>query len=216
MSPKQYQNLSNFVDQNLFNNIDETLVNNKTMVFLIPVPIAHLDYKKRAEKWFKFLYKNQFRKSINDDGLDHWDHENHKEEQKKLLDLIVKFGKKHQPKYIAIISGDVHSAGAASIKTRDNLNINQLISSAMVNHPPGLLIRLLMLFLSNKQSQIDQYELSLQRFGSNWKKTIYSRNFGFLYKAKGKGLKAYLRLEDNPDGYDFKQLAKFKNSDTRK
>jgi len=214
MSDNQYKNLKKLLSQKLFKSINDNhfLNKNKVINFVIPVPVAHLDYKKRTEALLKFWRQNRFIRSLHDDGLDHWDHEYHKEEQKNLLDLIIEFGNTHEPDYLNIISGDVHSAGAALVKNKENRLINQLIASPMVNHSPSYFTRAMMLLSANKESQISEYKLSLQRFGSNWKKTIYSRNFGFLYKAQGSGLKAYLRMENNPDGYDFKQLAKFKGS----
>ncbi|MBK9589351.1 MAG: hypothetical protein IPO50_12765 [Sphingomonadales bacterium] len=54
----------------------------------------------------KWLFRSDFRRSLNDDGLDHWDHHYHDAEQKRLIDLMYRLWRRaFNPKYVHIISG---------------------------------------------------------------------------------------------------------------
>ena len=214
MDRVQYQDLHAIKGQNLFATCPTSLRNQRVLLFVIPVPIAHLDYKRRAEKWLKWFFRSNFRNSLNDDGLDHWDHENHKQEQQKLVELMYDIADEVDPKYVHVISGDVHSAGAGRIvrTTGTKRHINQLISSAVVHKPIGKVRQLIVDWASNEKSGIPGYTIQVDKFGvgKNPPMTIYERNFGFLYKAKGSGIKFYLTLEHDHKNYQWDQPRQYK------
>lgn len=215
MSPGQYSDIKSILNDNLFANVTEKIEDQKVVLFVVPVPVAHLNYKQRAEKWLKSFSKNNFLHSMNDDGLDHWDHEEHCIEQKLLIDLMYEFGLKFEPKYIHIISGDVHSAGSGRITqtlpSGKRLIINQLISSAIVYKPVGWVSQKILNLVSNSKSIIKPYEVRIDTFGFGKfpPTTIYSRNYGYLFKAK-RGLKAYLKLESSKNKYVYDQPSSFR------
>lgn len=153
MSDGQYEELEHILnDISFFENVTKNKLLNKqrTILFIIPVPVAHLDYSKRAEGVLRHISKFNFQHnfSLGDDALDHWSHTCHNTEKKNLIDLIFSFGETFKPKYIHIISGDVHSAGVGRIKKlkpepidndpptgKDYRRVNQLVSSAIVHKP---------------------------------------------------------------------------------
>jgi hypothetical protein len=213
MSDQQYADLQDINESDLFKDCPAALDDQRVVLFAIPVPLAHLNYKRRVESWLRWLVKSDFRKSFDDDALDHWDHHRHEEEQKRLIDLIFAFGDKHNPKYVHIVSGDVHSAGAGRIKRTEGSKryVNQAISSAIVHSPIGKIAQWFVDLAANHVSEIEGYTVRTDHFGigPNAPVTIYDRNFGFLYKADGKGLKFYLALEHSENDYEWDQPPMF-------
>jgi len=213
MSDSQYSKLEAINHDGLFSACPSSLQPQRVLLFVVPVPIAHLNYKKRAEGWLAWFSKNNFRKSLDDDALDHWDHHRHEGEQKKLIDLIYAFGDEHDPKYVHIVSGDVHSAGAGRIErtTSEPRYVNQLISSAIVYKPIGKLLQRFVHWASEDITDIPGYRVRVDRFGigENAPANIYERNFGFLYKGDGLGTKFYLILEHNQEDYKWDQPRQF-------
>ena len=209
MSDEQYIELEAIKDSHLFATCPELLQSQRVLLFVVPVPIAHLNYKKRAESWLAWFSKNNFRKSLDDDALDHWDHHRHEIEQKRLIDLIYEFGDQFDPKYVHIVSGDVHSAGAGRIERTigDERYINQLISSAIVYKPIGKCLQRFVHWASDDITEIIGYRIRVDRFGisDSAPANIYERNFGFLYKADGYGTKFYLTLENHQNDYEWDQ-----------
>ncbi|MFT6435087.1 MAG: phosphodiesterase/alkaline phosphatase D-like protein [Candidatus Azotimanducaceae bacterium] len=211
MAPAQYKDLKKVLKGDLFSEIPEQISTERVLCFVVPVPLAHLNYSKLVEKALSKFSKTNFRKSMNDDALDHWDHANHKEEQKQLLDVMFDAGEKHAAKYVCVISGDVHTAGAATItKSQSRRKITQLISSAIVHKGPNKWQLALMKLVSSGKSQIPGYSLELKNFGSYKKHTINLRNFGIMGKAKHSGVVASLELE-NRTNLAHRTLNKFKN-----
>ncbi|GFE66984.1 alkaline phosphatase D family protein [Litoreibacter roseus] len=212
MSDLQYQELESVRDGSVFDQAKGELAKQRTFIFGIPVPVAHLNYKKRAEGLLGrlgWLFKGDFRKSLDDDALDHWDHHLHADEQKRLIDLLFSFGDRHDPKYIHIVSGDVHSAGAGRIERRQGAerHVNQLIASPIVYHPVGRFQQKIVHWVSEDVTDIPGYRVRVDRFGlgENAPANIYERNFGFLYKATGKGIMFYLTLEHDQEKYAWDQ-----------
>lgn len=209
MSDRQYHELAKYLKRDLFDDMPEKLQSQKTLLFSIPVPIAHLNYKKRTEGILRFQLKFHFRYSFNDDALDHWDHENHITEQKHLLDFIFNLADITAPTYAHIISGDVHSAGAGRIvKEGDDGTriVNEFISSPIVYKPIGRFQQFLLSRLSDQYSEVDGYQVSINKlgFGTKPAETIYQRNFAAFYKGQGMGLRVYFTFEneakhDQPD-----------------
>jgi len=213
MSDQQYRELEDIRDASVFDQALGDLAKQRTFVFGIPVPVAHLNYKKRAEGLLGrigWALKNNFVKSLDDDALDHWDHHLHEDEQKRLIDLLFSFGDIHQPKYIHIVSGDVHSAGAGRVERVQGTNkrhLNQLIASPIVYHPVGKFQQKIVHWVSEDVTDIPGYRVRVDRFGvgENAPANIYERNFGFLYKAEGKGIMFYLTLEHDQEKYAWDQ-----------
>jgi len=241
MSGKQYEELDNILcDTSFFSKTSgrKSLTKDKTILFVIPVPIAHLDYSNKAENFLKHISKLNFQQnfSLGDDALDHWAHDEHSSEQKYLIDLIFRFGEVFSPTYIHIISGDVHSAGVGRIKRlkseitekwsphgKDYLRVNQLVTSAIVHHPVGKIVQFFINILTSQTKNIEGYDIWVDDYGKpDKRKTIYERNFGYLEKRNGEGLKFYLELEssttkiepknDEVVDYNFDQPAKFEDS----
>ncbi len=217
MSQSQYDDIERIKNGNMFEATDASLSGQKVILFVMPVPVAHLNYKERAEKWMSFFFRRNFLSSFNDDGLDHWDHKKHEKEQEKLIEILFQFGDKFKPKYIHIISGDVHSAGAGRItRLNDNdgheYSISQLISSPIVYKPIGRLAQKFIGFVANKKSRIENYDVNVIEFGFEpfSPSTIFKRNFGFLYKSDGRGLKAYLTIEGDESEHLIAQPASYK------
>lgn len=242
MSGEQYKELESIAKgDTLFSATkdNEELANQKTILFVVPVPIAHLDYSTRSESFLNIISRFNFELSFSlaDDTLDHWSHDLHKIEQKRLFDLMYRFGEKSKPKYIHIISGDVHSAGVGRIKKLkhgaskqnpsgiDYLRINQLVSSAIVHSPASKLVQKTIERITKQTQSFDDYDIWIDDYGiQDMPKTIYDRNFAYLEKREKQGLKYYLELENSTSttggrninneeaDYNFDQPAKFENS----
>ena len=201
MSVSQFENVEDFRNKYLFEGMSEALSKEKVLLFAIAVPVAHLNYKKRTEKVLKWPIIKNFRYSLNDDALDHWDHSNHVRQQKRLLDTIFSLADHTSPKYVHIISGDVHSAGAGRI-VKESANelriVNEYISSPIVYKPIGRFQQYLLSKLSDEHSQVAGYKIGVYQFGFDPKKqkTIYQRNYGSFYKGDGMGLRVYFTYQN--------------------
>lgn len=222
MSDEQFEDLEEYLQKDLFEDVPEALSAQKVLLFSIPVPIAHLNYKERTERMLRWQLPFNFRYSFNDDALDHWDHGNHTGQQKRLLDYIFSLADHASPKYVHIISGDVHSAGAGRIiKESENevRVVNEFISSPIVYKPVGKIEQLLLSRLSDEYSEVEGYKIGIYRFGFDPKrpKTIYQRNFGCFYKGEGQGLRVYYTyqnmVEDDIPGQPSVYLRPIKGKD---
>ncbi len=93
----------------------------------------------------------------------------------------------------------------------DRIAKTQLISSAVVHESLGKPEQKLLELVSKTKSRIPGYVLELENFGSEEIKSVFSRNYSLLFKARGYGLKAYMRTKD--EIYEknnlYRQLAKF-------
>lgn len=210
MSKKQYNDLDKVLNKNLFQSIPESIEEERILCFVIPVPVAHLKYSKIIQRLLPVTGRKHFTSSLNDDAIDHWDHENHEPEQKNLLDILFDAGEKHKAKYVCIISGDVHTAGAATItKAEGNRKITQLISSAITHVAPSSWQRVAIAIGTKSESDVAGYNLKLKNFGNFKKFTISDRNFGILTKVSRGGLIASLLMEDR-ENLAHRTLNKFK------
>ncbi|GAB5501009.1 MAG: alkaline phosphatase D family protein [Pseudohongiellaceae bacterium] len=196
MAPSQYNDLDKVLARNLFAHIPHAISNERVLCFLIPVPVAHLNYSEFIEKFLSKISKNDFRNSMNDDAVDHWDHKNHSAEQKELLDRLFDAGNTHNAKYVCVVSGDVHIAGAATITdTHSKHKITQIISSGLIHRGPRKWQEVFLKLASYSKSKVAGYELDLKNFGSFKKNAVNLRNFGILTKAPHSGIVASLELE---------------------
>lgn len=188
MLPQHYSELSTSLNQKGLPINNNKLDENKTLCFVIPVPVAHLNYSLRAQRWMRRYARNRFRSSFNDDGIDHWDHDKHTKEHKQLLDTIIDIGMATSPKYVLIVSGDVHSAGASNVTKQvlsEIFTINQYISSAIVHKPVSKLKQYILDKFSSNESKVSDYNIKLKHYGPTKRKTFYSRNFAYFNRTNG-------------------------------
>ncbi len=187
--------------------------NMNVICFILPVPIAHRDYNSPGEKIYGFfsgLFNKirafNFGTTEDDDLVDHWDHVYHQKEQKRMLDLIFQFGARFKPKNLLIVSGDVHSGGAATVYKTDSHQsetATQIITSPIVNTPVSYNISELMGLVSKSTTRISGYLLNLRNFGSYKVANITARNY-VIVSEYGKRLIAnmYIQLDGKwPDKY---------------
>lgn len=211
MPKKQFKELEALNKKNLFKNTPPKLQDDKTLLFVISVPLAHMNFHKRTETFLKHLIRSNFQHKLhlNDDGLDHWDHETHQDAQKKLVDLIFNFGERHKPKFVSILSGDVHCAGSGRIKRiaehkdyskSGRRDVNQLVTSPISYEPTPWPLKLLYKYVASETTKIKGYSLKIDPFGySNSEekrpKIFYQRNYGVLFKDIRGGIQFWLDLE---------------------
>jgi hypothetical protein len=186
-----------------------------TICFVLPVPIAHRNYSTTMERIFSvvsgvFSFWRQFGFGIfeDDDLVDHWDHPKHEAEQKQMLDLMFKFAAKFKPKNLLIVSGDVHSGGAATVIKKEGLSevrATQIITSPIVNQPVGKLSSYLLGQVSKSLNRIPGYVLDLKNFGTYEQPNITARNYVIISvpeERKYPVAKIYIQENDKwPDDY---------------
>lgn len=119
---------------------------------------------------------------------------------KNLLEHIYDLADHSNPKYVHIISGDVHSAGYGRIEKESDdgiRKINEFISSPIVYKPVGKIFQLLLSWLSDKKSDIEGYDISVRPLGYGKKraKVIYEKNFACFFKKDNLPLRAYYTFE---------------------
>jgi phosphodiesterase/alkaline phosphatase D-like protein len=197
MDHKQYLAIANAViHQNKLN-----ITTAKDIVcFVLPVPIAYRDFSNILEKGVFYIHDRlrKFTKSGSDDLIDHWDHNYHKAEQKVMLDFIFEIGEIYNPKNLLIVSGDVHSSGAARITQHRKYNeqrfATQLVSSPMVNDSSGFMDKAKN-FISEDFKVVDNYSCNLLHFGDYPDKDFYHRNFMILKKVQDIKVVAHIFME---------------------
>lgn len=167
--------------------------------FVLPVPIAHRDFKNNFEKYSsKYFDKLLGFGMLTDDLIDHWDHDYHKPEQKVMMDFIFHWGEKFDIKYLVIVSGDVHCSGAASITRTSEFNkqkfATQLVSSPMVNKPSGIIAKIND-YISDNYKSFDNYSCHLLSFGNYRVKDVYARNFMIIKQNSGGKVCSILHME---------------------
>ena len=230
LSSEQYSNLdallkSNIINNKTVNNVEGTANSNFTICFVLPVPIAHRNYFSIMDQISSlniYSKKSNILKNLkfsnNDDLRDHWDHYDHRTEQLKMLNLIFDFGILLHPKYLLILSGDVHSSGASSISKHDNGTViataTQLVSSPIVNKPITSILNTLFAWLSRDKNRLEGFELDFKNFGTYKRKNIIKRNFIKVSQIENKSLNASIYVEEN-SGWknnkpEFRNLNKFK------
>lgn len=213
---RSYRNWGRVMKHSQYNTIEKKLKIYKSeqgiklLAFVLPVPIAHRDYSNYFEKYAsKFLDKILRFGMVTDDLIDHWDHDYHKPEQKVIMDFIFTWGKIFKVKYLLIVSGDVHSSGAATITRTTGWNrqshATQLVSSPMVNNSSSFLGKLSD-YISSAYKTFDNYSCQLLPFGNYEEMDIHKRNFMILKENDNSVLCACLHMESkkgwtdtNPD-----------------
>lgn len=215
-SNAQYQELKSRLIQGVFNNGKyDNATNPKILCMIIAVPIAHFHYSKFAFGIASVFSGGDFRNDSKDDTLDQWSHTNHRDEQKKLLDIITQASNKNDVRYSCVVSGDVHSAGVAQAYGEKQIQdkrgklfypyIAQVVSSPIVHKSQSLLQELILKSISRNKMTIDGCMIQLKNFGGIKKKTIHERNFVVLEKKikipdiqRATGLRALLYTKNIP------------------
>ncbi len=196
MDNKQYSAIANMVIKENKLKISKIDI----VCFVLPVPIAYRDFSNILEKGVFYLYDKvrKFTKSGSDDLIDHWDHNYHKAEQKVMLDFIFEVGEIYQPNNLLIVSGDVHSSGAARITQHRKYNeqrfATQLVSSPMVNDSSSYMDKAKN-FITEDFKVVDNYSCNLLHFGDYPDKDFYHRNFMIVRKAKESKVVAHIFIE---------------------
>jgi hypothetical protein len=153
------------------------------LLVMLPVPIIYPDFGKLASladkiedhagtvkkvvesfrsKKLKELIISPFETiELQDDMIDHWRSEQHKNERKMLIKKLQKLARNKNIR-ITFLSGDVHLGGMAEIfnpkvvsKEYDFQYMAQVISSPMGNIPGGRGIALFLSYFNNKTENFD-------------------------------------------------------------
>lgn len=156
------------------------------LLFLSSVPVAHPKLSL-VEGLMDTFGQDHVIDSNADDLQDHWAHDDHEGERKRLLDTLTAVAEKQKVR-VSIISGDVHVAAWATIYRRDVppeknwAQIHQFTSSAVV-HPSllGVLERIFLSILNNaasKPQSIDvQHTVEMMLFPGHNRYVMPARNW---------------------------------------
>lgn len=128
------------------------------------------------------LTATPWEEELEDDVLDHWSAREHQGERMRLITNLMSFIKEKKCRGI-ILSGDVHVGGLGVIQdNRNDLEIYQVISSAIVHPPPSAFEWLgLQAVTSDDQERIGNGQITTEMispFGSD--KYIRARNYAVL------------------------------------
>lgn len=173
------------------------------LLFLSSVPVAHP--KLSATEGFLDTFGHDHVTDSNaDDIRDHWSHDDHEGERKRLLETLTLAAEKHKAR-ISIISGDVHVAAWATTYRRDIppaqnwAQLHQFTSSAVV-HPSlmGVFERIFLGILnhaaSKPQSLDVQHTVEMMMFPGYNRYVMPARNWLALELDLGKGVPAGSKL----------------------
>jgi hypothetical protein len=182
-----------------------------SLILLVPIPVAHLDYSAAKENWIIKYFSD-----LSDDIIDHWDHKNHINERNELLKTLFNKNFLGKLKYFILLSGDVHSAGRAVVKYKD-FTINQLISSAMVHRPVPTILAAILELISHSNTIHGDFSSILKHFGTARIRNINANNYGVLYFNKGMKFKLFIDSilwDTSEEDSNLTSLAKYANSHT--
>lgn len=208
LSEEQYAWLSAVRLKNTLSETDQ--INNQTIIAIIPIPLAHMDFYNFIEVaigWLDKLFTRSFLKMNSDDAIDHWDHKYHRREQLKLLKLLFGFGDCWNIRHLIFVSGDVHCAGASTvIKLGENKSderfATQLITSPIVNQPS---FRLLKYFASRYRYLGEDIGYLLKDFGSLKSWLVNQRNYLIVGRGSSGSMLASLYIEDKNSNWEDEQ-----------
>lgn len=173
------------------------------LLFLSSVPVAHP--KLSATEGFLDTFGHDHVTDSNaDDIRDHWSHDDHEGERKRLLETLTRAAEMHKAR-VSIISGDVHVAAWATTYRRDIppaqnwAQLHQFTSSAVV-HPTlmGVFERIFLGILNNaasKPQSLDiQHTVEMMMFPGYNRYVMPARNWLALELDLGKGEPAGSKL----------------------
>jgi hypothetical protein len=178
------------------------------VLFMSSVPVAHPKLSL-AEGLLDTFGQDHVIDSSADDLKDHWSHDDHEGERKRLLEVLSGVARDKQLR-VSLVSGDVHVAAWGTMVRRDLpltetwAQIHQFTSSAVV-HPSlmGVAERLFLSLLNSmasKPQHIDvQYTVEMMLFPGHNKYVMPARNWLALEvddaNAEGRKLWATWRCE---------------------
>lgn len=156
------------------------------LIFMSSVPVAHPKLSL-AEGLLDTFGQDHVIDSNADDLKDHWSHDDHEGERKRLLDVLTGLAKAKRLR-VSIVSGDVHVAAWGTVYRRDLpasetwAQIQQFTSSAVV-HPSlvGVAERLFLFMLNAmaaKSQVIDiQHTVEMMLFPGHNRYVMPARNW---------------------------------------
>jgi len=156
------------------------------LLFMSSVPVVHPKLSL-AELFLDQFGQDHVTDSNADDLKDHWSHDDHEGERKRLLEVLSTVAK-DQGIRISLVSGDVHVAAWGTAYRKDLpasetwSQIHQFTSSAVV-HPSlmGVMERLFLAWLNSNAKQpqkIDvQYVAEMMAFPSHDRSIMAARNW---------------------------------------
>lgn len=173
------------------------------LLFLSSVPVAHP--KLSATEGFLDAFGHDHVTDSNaDDIRDHWSHDDHEGERKRLLETLTAAAEKERTR-VSIVSGDVHVAAWATTYRRDIppaqnwAQLHQFTSSAVV-HPTltGVFERIFLGILNNaasKPQSLDiQHTVEMMMFPGYNRYVMPARNWLALELDLGRGVPAGSKL----------------------
>lgn len=136
------------------------------LIFMSSVPVAHPKLSL-AEGLLDVFGQDHVQDSNADDLKDHWSHDDHEGERKRLLQTLMDVAEEQMLR-VSIASGDVHVAAWGSAYRRDTpptsnwAQIQQFTSSAVV-HPSlvGVAERLFLFMLNSTASKVQVIDVQL-------------------------------------------------------
>lgn len=160
------------------------------------VPVAHPKLSL-AEGLLDTFGQDHVLDSNADDLKDHWSHDDHEGERKRLLETLTQAAERYMLR-VSIVSGDVHVAAWGSAYRRDIpptsnwAQIQQFTSSAIV-HPSlvGVAERLFLFMLNSTASKVQsidvQHSVEMMLFPGYNKYVMPARNWLALELDMGVG-----------------------------
>lgn len=110
------------------------------LILMLSIPLAYPSFHM-AESFTEHIFNYD---GLNDDLRDHWNSGPHREEQVRLIKRLLSFSRTAKCR-VTVVSGDVHVATKGAIlenqpsEAAEFNKITQLVSSGIVNTPPGRL-----------------------------------------------------------------------------
>jgi hypothetical protein len=156
------------------------------LLFLSSVPVVHPKLLK-AELFLDTFGQDHVLDSNADDLKDHWAHDDHEGERKRLLETLTKVAELKKLR-VSIVSGDVHVAAWGSAYRRDIpptanwAQIQQFTCSGIV-HPSlkGVFERLFLHFLNDAASEVEsidvQHNVEMMLFPGHNRYVMAARNW---------------------------------------
>ncbi len=156
------------------------------LIFMSSVPVVHPKLSF-AELLLDKFGQDHVTDSNADDLIDHWSHDDHEGERKRLLEVLSSFARDKKVR-VSLVSGDVHVGGWGTVYRKDLpanetwSQMHQLTSSAVV-HPSlmGVMERLFLSWLNSSAKHpqnIDvQYVAEMMLFPGHDRYMMAARNW---------------------------------------
>jgi len=166
--------------QNLWNG----LAGQSHVLIMSSVPVAHPKLGV-AEGVLDLTSSDSVTNGLADDLNDHWSHDSHEDERKRLVRTLVALGERMNTR-VTLISGDVHVAAwgfaGRNVLASNGQRINQFTSTAIVHPgPTGLSGRLFLWYLnqaSKRPQALDsEHTVSMMLFPATSDYVLAKRNW---------------------------------------